>query len=318
MLTLVVLLLASVFAEEGHVHTEECDCEKSLEKDITIPDTQEVKPHEHDSFEVKIAELLEYMDLLYEKLSELEFGVKEFQDAVTSGLDGLSFLEVNVEILNQDVLKIFDTLGKFEEKFELENEHLGLLNELVEMLNAKLNIHDIDIVNIFDVLSTKVSIDEFEPVRDTVDVLTEQVSVLTESVLALHDKFETLESDCRLEMLFIKNSIEQLASKDELKDELKALENDLMTKFEKMLDSKIKDSALERSIGELRSDLNKLGQEFMRFSESTTKKLFEQDRDIVLILDSLQKMWEELQRLSAKVSTLEVKFGEVYRSVGGK
>lgn len=321
-LMVMMLLAVVVFAEEGHVHTEECDCEKSLEKDVTISDETIVEIHDHEWFEMRIAELTEYLDLLYEKVSEVDVNFREFQELVIESLDSIGEVKLSLDILSLDVLKIFETLGELETKLGevaasslMQAEFTSSLGELLESLSARLNLHELDVVNIFEALSRKVEYDEFEPFKDTVNVLTEHLSVLSESVLGIYSKFDDLEGSYRTELAAMKMTLDNLVTKDELA----ALEQRLIHKFEESNRATLAVSTeVGNELSQIKSELDELRRSFGHLVETTQRKFSEQDKEILIILSTIQRIWEEVQRLSMKVSTLETLFKEVKTSAGAK
>ncbi len=113
----------------------------------------------------------------YVEVSLITF--KEEMPNIDELMTALEDLKVTLDIHDNDILKIYETLGTLSDHIAALEEKI-INPEVIETLKLKVDMHDQDIVNIYDNLSQKAD-------REQIDMLEASVTELQKSVSSLND-----------------------------------------------------------------------------------------------------------------------------------
>jgi len=139
-------------------------------------------------------------------------------------------------------------------------------------------MHDQDIVNIFDALSTKANLSDIEELSSRLQNLEEVVNSYQNSDVS--DRISLLEEYAN--MIY-----DTLNTKASLED-------------------------VEQQIAPLKEEMNNISSAL----QSITTKVNSQDVDIIKLYNSIAQLTEELQRLAGRLSLIETMVRELYQKSG--
>lgn len=239
----------------------------------------------HDSDILKLYDLLGEVS---EKLSLLEDTIKsltEMKDATKSEVfDELSpildDLQVALNIHDSDILKLYDITSTLTEEIAAIEEsitNIPLLQESVETLSLRLDMHDQDIVNIYDALSTKANVSDIDELALKVENL-ENIITMQNSDIA--DRISLLEEYAN--MIY-----DTMSTKPSLED-------------------------VEQMIIPVKEEMDNISVSL----KTVADKVSAQDVDIVKLYGYVTQLFNEVQKLSGRISLIETMVRELYQKEG--
>lgn len=344
-LFIIALSFVFIFAEgEEHEHDENCGCEIADSREISLQATQELLEVDSEVYQ-KLAELEENINLIYE-LADSKLSIEDFEN-YQAQLDE-RFGELETRLLNAEnvietafpsiqglVYELAQNLMSLEERLtsyvqvsvdEIKEvfipEALDNLKVAIEDLQVTLDIHDGDILKIYD---------ELGKLSDSISALNEQVSDVNANVNNMSENLETLALKVDFHDQDIVNIYDALAYKadtstlEELEEKINKLFEstkesidygivsriELLEEYTNMIyelaNSKPSLDEIEEMIIPVKENLNKLADETAKLAEKTK----EQDIDIIKLYDAVSKLADEVKRLSGKLSTIETIVNEL-------
>ncbi len=342
---IIVLSFVFIFAEgEAHEHDENCGCEVADSREVSLQETPELLEVESETYQ-KLAELEENINLIYElagsklsiedfenyqakldeKISELETRLLNAENVIETAFPSVQGL---VYELAQNLMSLEERLTSYvqvsidEIKDAFITEALDNLKTAIEDLQVTLNIHDGDILKIYD---------ELGKLSDSIATLNEQLASVNTNVNNMNENFETIALKVDLHDQDIVNIYDTLAYKADT-SALDALEEKINRLFEstkesidygivsrielleeytnviyELANSKLSLDDVEEMITPVKEKLNKLADETAKLAE----KAKGQDIDIIRLYDAVSKLADEVKRLSGRISTIETIVNEL-------
>lgn len=240
----------------------------------------------HDSDILKIYDLLGEVS---EKLSLLEDTIKsltEMKDATKSEVfDELSpildDLQVALNIHDSDILKLYDITSTLTEEIASIEESIANilpLQESLETVSLRLDMHDQDIVNIYDALSTKANVSDVEELTVRIENLESVVGTLGNS--NIEDRISLLEEYAN--MIY-----DTMSTKPSLED-------------------------VEQMIIPVKEEMDNISVSL----KTVADKVSAQDVDIVKLYGYVTQLFNEVQKLSGRISLIETMVRELYQKEG--
>jgi len=124
----------------------------------------------------------------YVGVSSDEAKAAAIEEALAEVNPVLDDIKVTLDIHDGDILKIYETLGNLNDELSNLNDMVSELQPVSENLQAlslKVDMHDQDIVNLYDNLSTKADAEKVDALEATVTDLLDSIDGLSEIITGL-------------------------------------------------------------------------------------------------------------------------------------
>lgn len=124
----------------------------------------------------------------YVGVSSDEAKAAAIEEALAEVNPVLDDIKVTLDIHDGDILKIYETLGNLNDELSNLNDMVSELQPVSESLQAlslKVDMHDQDIVNLYDNLSTKADAEKVDALEATVTDLLDSIDGLSEIITGL-------------------------------------------------------------------------------------------------------------------------------------
>ncbi|HOH53069.1 MAG TPA: hypothetical protein PLN23_02540 [Fervidobacterium sp.] len=124
----------------------------------------------------------------YVGVSSDEAKAAAIEEALAEVNPVLDDIKVTLDIHDGDILKIYETLGNLNDELSNLNDMVSELQPVSESLQAlslKVDMHDQDIVNLYDNLSTKADAEKVDALEVTVTDLLDSIDGLSEIITGL-------------------------------------------------------------------------------------------------------------------------------------
>jgi len=124
----------------------------------------------------------------YVGVSSDEAKAAAIEEALAEVNPVLDDIKVTLDIHDGDILKIYETLGNLNDELSNLNDMVSELQPVSENLQAlslKVDMHDQDIVNLYDNLSTKADAEKVDALEVTVTDLLDSIDGLSEIITGL-------------------------------------------------------------------------------------------------------------------------------------
>lgn len=342
---LIAFLQVSIFAETGsghqHEEGEECACEIAEAKDITVS-VEELQPTDEELRE-RLSNLEEITNMLYEligsKLSSEDFEVfsYELENRLANIEQELLNLKATVETglpaVRDMIYELSSNLASLENRLteyinlavaqaseEVKSSVFEEINQKIADIEVTLDIHDSDILKLYDITSTltneiekiEASIPDVSPLQESIEAISLRVDMHDQDIVNI---FDTLSTKANL------SDIEELSSRiQNLEEVVNVYQNSdisdrisLLEEYANMiydtLNTKASLEDIEQMIVPVKEEMNNISSAL----QSITTKVNSHDIDIIKLYNSIVQLTEELQRLAGRLSLIETMVRELYQ-----
>lgn len=166
-------------------------------------------------------------DMLYElsdNLAALEERITSYVEVSLNALKeempntdelmtALEDLKITLDIHDNDILKIYETLGTLSDQIAALEEKI-IDPEAIETLTLKVDMHDQDIVNIYDNLSQKADREQIDELENVLDTVFNRIELLEEYANMIYDTLSIKADNERVDQ--IEAALENYATKEEV------------------------------------------------------------------------------------------------------
>ncbi|WP_372589031.1 hypothetical protein QQE94_06455 [Fervidobacterium pennivorans subsp. shakshaketiis] len=345
---LIAFLQLPIFAEtsSGHQHEEgeECACEIADAKDITV--SVEVLQTIDEELRERLSNLEEITNMLYEligsKLSGEDFEVFSYElknrldDIEQEVLNLKASVETGLPAMRDMIYELSSNLASLENRLteyinlavaqaneELKSNILEEINQKISDIEVTLDIHDSDILKLYDITSTltneiekiEASIPDVSPLQESIEAISLRLDMHDQDIVNI---FDTLSTKANL------SDIEELSSRlKNLEEVVNAYQNSdmsdrisLLEEYANMiydtLNTKVSLEDVEQMIVPVKEEMNNISSAL----QAITTKVNSHDVDIIKLYNSIAQIAEELQRLTGRVSLIETMVRELYQKSG--
>ncbi|ABS60946.1 hypothetical protein [Fervidobacterium nodosum] len=307
---LILVGLVVMFAEGEHVHDEECGCEIADARDLAVDTSLQLPANLLDSeFYEKLMELEENLNLLYE-ITEGKVTYEEFDELVNTVMslaDQIlsfeertnSYIDLSIEVLREEFLtNLSDSFGE--------------LMKLIEDLKITVDIHDGDILKLYETLgslSEEISLlsertADYDDLKAQLEELSLKLDLHDQDIVNIYDVLAYKADLSLVEQLENKLNELTISLKSEINNGLDArigLLEEYTNMIYEVANTKVSAEEVEEMISPLKDEVNDISKKLTEVVEKTRN----QDVDIIKLYDAIAKLAEELRRIGGRLSTLE-------------
>jgi len=344
----IAFLQLPIFAEtsSGHQHEEgeECACEVAETKDITVS-VEELQTIDEELRE-RLSNLEEMTNMLYEligsklssedfeafsyelenRLANIEQELLNLKATVETGLpavrDMIYELSSNLASL-ENRLTEYINLAVAEANEELKSNILEEINQKISDIEVTLDIHDSDILKLYDITSTLTneiekigaSIPDVSPLQESIEAISLRVDMHDQDIVNIFDTLSTKANLSDIEELSLRiQNLEEVVNayqNSDTSDRISLLEEYANMIYD-TLNTKASFEDVEQMIVPLKERMNNISSAL----QSITTKVNSQDVDIIKLYYSIAQLSEELRRLAGRLSLIETMVRELYQKSG--